>query len=152
LILPWTFYLTHEQDAYEEVDLITKGGNYGWRVYEGPYIYHPQKSPGGNTSLESINAIFPVMGYDHSTVNKEIGSASITGGYVYRGSTDPCLYGRYVCSYCLAKHTCIFFFAVLLPAAVACFPHYARYVCVVLGALTSADSLPGTFTPTCTHR
>ncbi|XP_004986302.1 HIPL1 protein [Setaria italica] len=84
------------QDAYEEVDLITKGGNYGWRAYEGPYIYHPQQSPGGNTSLDSINAIFPVMGYDHSSVNKEIGSASITGGYVYRGSTDPCLYGRYL--------------------------------------------------------
>lgn len=84
------------KDAYEEVDLVTKGGNYGWRVYEGPYIFHPQKSPGGNTSPESINAIFPVMGYDHSAVNKEIGSASITGGYVYRGSADPCLYGRYL--------------------------------------------------------
>ncbi|KAJ1294090.1 hypothetical protein BS78_01G119900 [Paspalum vaginatum] len=84
------------QDTYEEVDLITKGGNYGWRVYEGPYIFHPESSPGGNTSLDSINAIFPVMGYNHSTVNKDIGSASITGGYVYRGSTDPCLYGRYL--------------------------------------------------------
>ncbi|CAN6287189.1 unnamed protein product [Urochloa humidicola] len=84
------------QDAYEEVDLITKGGNYGWRAYEGPYIYHPEQSPGGNTSLDSINAIFPVMGYDHSTVNKDIGSASITGGYVYRASADPCLYGRYL--------------------------------------------------------
>ncbi|KAL6637106.1 hypothetical protein ACP70R_024678 [Stipagrostis hirtigluma subsp. patula] len=86
------------QDTYEEVDLITKGGNYGWRVYEGPYIYHPQWSPGGNTSLDSINAIFPVMGYNHSAVNKNIGSASIIGGYVYRGSTDPCLYGRYLYS------------------------------------------------------
>ena len=94
LIFSWTFTL-HEQSAYEEVDLITKGGNYRWRAYEGPYIYHPQQSPGGNTSLDSINAIFPVMGYDHSSVNKEIGSASITGGYVYRVSTDPCLYGRY---------------------------------------------------------
>ncbi|KAF7052115.1 hypothetical protein CFC21_060260 [Triticum aestivum] len=84
------------QDAYEEVDLISKGGNYGWRAYEGPYIYHPEWTPGGNTSLSSINAIFPAMGYNHSTVNKNVGSASITGGYVYRGSTDPCLYGRYI--------------------------------------------------------
>ncbi|VAI01204.1 unnamed protein product [Triticum turgidum subsp. durum] len=84
------------QDAYEEVDLISKGGNYGWRAYEGPYVYHPEWTPGGNTSLSSINAIFPAMGYSHSTVNKNVGSASITGGYVYRGSTDPCLYGRYI--------------------------------------------------------
>uniref|UniRef100_A0A0D9VXN7 Glucose/Sorbosone dehydrogenase domain-containing protein n=1 Tax=Leersia perrieri TaxID=77586 RepID=A0A0D9VXN7_9ORYZ len=83
------------QDLYEEVDLISKGGNYGWRTYEGPYIYHPEWSPGGNTSLKSINAIFPVMGYNHSVLNN-IGSASITGGYVYRGSSDPCLYGRYM--------------------------------------------------------
>jgi hypothetical protein len=75
--------------------LISKGGNYGWRVYEGPYIFQPEQSPGGNTSVDSINAIFPVMGYNHSSVNKNIGSASIIGGYVYRGSTDPCLYGRY---------------------------------------------------------
>ncbi|KAG8097824.1 hypothetical protein GUJ93_ZPchr0013g33948 [Zizania palustris] len=84
------------QDLYEEVDLISKGGNYGWRVYEGPYIYQPEWSPGGNTSLKSINAISPVMGYNHSAVNKNIGSASITGGFVYRGSSDPCLYGRYM--------------------------------------------------------
>ncbi|KAF7044331.1 hypothetical protein CFC21_053578 [Triticum aestivum] len=84
------------QDAYEEVDLISKGGNYGWRAYEGPYVYHPEWTAGGNTSLSSINAIFPAMGYNHSAVNKNVGSASITGGYVYRGSTDPCLYGRYM--------------------------------------------------------
>ncbi|KAK7304579.1 hypothetical protein VNO77_42461 [Canavalia gladiata] len=84
------------QDLYEEVDLITKGGNYGWRVYEGPYLFHPAKSPGGNTSLKSINPIFPIMGYNHSEVNKNEGSASITGGYIYRSTTDPCMYGRYL--------------------------------------------------------
>lgn len=84
------------QDQYEEVDLISKGGNYGWRVYEGPLVYNPPWAPGGNTSLKSINAIPPIMGYNHSDVNKNIGSASIMGGYVYRGSTDPCLYGRYL--------------------------------------------------------
>ncbi|KAI5683602.1 hypothetical protein M9H77_04830 [Catharanthus roseus] len=84
------------QDTYEEVDIITKGGNYGWRVYEGPYLHTPTNSTGGNTSANSINPIFPVMGYNHSDVNKNEGSASITGGYFYRSMTDPCMYGRYL--------------------------------------------------------
>ncbi|XAR50108.1 Quinoprotein glucose dehydrogenase (PQQ, quinone) [Bertholletia excelsa] len=84
------------QDVYEEVDIITKHGNYGWRIYEGPYRYTPPQSPGGNTSLNSIRPIFPVMGYNHSEVNKIEGSAAITGGYFYRSTTDPCMYGRYV--------------------------------------------------------
>jgi len=76
------------------VDLITKGGNYGWRVYEGPYLFQPKQSPGGNTSVDSINPIFPITGYNHSELNKNEGSASITGGYVYRSTTDPCMTGR----------------------------------------------------------
>lgn len=82
------------QDRYEEVDIITKDGNYGWRVYEGPLLYTPPDSPGGNTSPSSISPIFPVMGYTHSDVNQKEGSASITGGYFYRSMTDPCMYGR----------------------------------------------------------
>ncbi|KAG6485180.1 hypothetical protein ZIOFF_053710 [Zingiber officinale] len=84
------------QEVCEEVDLITKGGNYGWRVYEGPNLYTPPWSPRGNTSLSSINPIFPVVGYTHSEINTTMGSASIAGGYVYRSTTDPCLHGRYL--------------------------------------------------------
>ncbi|XP_058073848.1 HIPL1 protein-like [Magnolia sinica] len=84
------------QEVYEEVDLITKGGNYGWRVYEGPDLYTTLQTPGGNTTPDSINAIFPVMGYTHSDVNKKEGSAAITGGYFYRSETDPCMTGRYL--------------------------------------------------------
>ncbi|KAI6671202.1 hypothetical protein NL676_006087 [Syzygium grande] len=84
------------QDLYEEVDIVTKGGNYGWRVYEGPFLYHPPQSPGGNTSASSIKPIFPVMGYNHSQLQNPQGSASITGGYFYRSLADPCLYGRYL--------------------------------------------------------
>ncbi|KAK9114035.1 hypothetical protein Syun_020832 [Stephania yunnanensis] len=40
----------------------------------------PPSSPGGNTNVSSINAIPPVMGYTHKDVNKNEGSASITGG------------------------------------------------------------------------
>lgn len=84
------------QDVYEEVDIISKGGNYGWRVYEGPYPYNPPSSPVGNTSVNSISPIFPVMGYNHSQVSNSVGSASITGGYFYRSTTDPCMYGSYL--------------------------------------------------------
>ncbi|RWR73692.1 GSDH domain-containing protein [Cinnamomum micranthum f. kanehirae] len=84
------------QEVYEEVDLITKDGNYGWRVYEGPNLYTPLQTPGGNTTPGSINAIFPIMGYYHSDVNKKEGSASIIGGYMYRSLTNPCMYGRYL--------------------------------------------------------
>ncbi|ONK65588.1 uncharacterized protein A4U43_C07F38630 [Asparagus officinalis] len=84
------------QDGYEEVDLISKGGNYGWRVYEGPNLFQPSSTLGGNTSAASIDAIFPVMGYPHSALNNSVGSASVTGGYVYRSTTDPCMFGRYV--------------------------------------------------------
>ena len=44
----------HLQEVYEEVDLITKGGNYGWCVYEGSNLYIPPSSLGGNTSATSI--------------------------------------------------------------------------------------------------
>uniref|UniRef100_A0A0D9WWG7 Glucose/Sorbosone dehydrogenase domain-containing protein n=1 Tax=Leersia perrieri TaxID=77586 RepID=A0A0D9WWG7_9ORYZ len=84
------------QATYEEVDLVIKGGNYGWRVFEGTTPYLPLSSPGGNTSAAAIDAIPPVMGYAHSAVNNNVGSASITGGYVYRSGTDPCLSGRYL--------------------------------------------------------
>lgn len=84
------------QDQYEEVDLITKNGNYGWRNYEGPLSFNPPETLGTNTSASSISPIVPVMGYTHSDINKKEGSASITGGYFYRSKTDPCMYGRYL--------------------------------------------------------
>ncbi|XP_009762101.1 HIPL1 protein-like [Nicotiana sylvestris] len=84
------------QDQYEEIDMITKGGNYGWSIYEGPYPYKPSNATKGSTFSNSKSLIFPVMGYKHSEADTTIGSASITGGYFYRSHTDPCLYGRYL--------------------------------------------------------
>ncbi|XP_073297042.1 HIPL1 protein-like isoform X2 [Primulina huaijiensis] len=91
-----SYFLCADVGQYEEVNLITKEGNYGWRVYEGPYLFSPSQSPGGNTTPSSIKAIFPVMGYNRSDVNTNEGSASITGGYFYRSTTDPCMYGKYL--------------------------------------------------------
>ncbi|CAN4088172.1 unnamed protein product [Withania somnifera] len=86
-------------DLYKEIDMITKGGNYGWPIYEGPYPFKPANDQEGSTSARSNSPIFPVMGYNHSETNKTIGSASIIGRYFYRSQTDPCLYGRYLYIY-----------------------------------------------------
>ncbi|CAN8264626.1 unnamed protein product [Cochlearia groenlandica] len=83
------------KDTYEEVDIITMGGNYGWRIYEGPYVFSPLSHFGENVSSVS-NLTFPILGYNHSEVNKHEGSASIIGGYFYRSNTDPCSYGTYL--------------------------------------------------------
>lgn len=72
------------QNKYEEVDIITKGGNYGWRVKEGLHDYDLQNSSPGS------NFIDPVYEYGHDQ------GISITGGYVYRGVGIPELQGKYV--------------------------------------------------------
>ncbi|XP_016042831.1 HHIP-like protein 2 [Erinaceus europaeus] len=73
------------QNRFEEVDLIVKGGNYGWRAKEGFGCY--DKKLCHNASLDDI---LPIYAYDH-TMGK-----SITGGYVYRGCEFPNLNGLYI--------------------------------------------------------
>jgi len=71
------------QDAYEEVDIVKNGGNYGWRVREG---LHPK-----NTSdPDPKNWINPITEYPHPE------GISVTGGFVYRGKAIPSLQGKYV--------------------------------------------------------
>ena len=69
------------QNKWEEVDVIVKGGNYGWNRREGAHDFKP--GPGGPF-------IEPVAEY-----GRELG-ISITGGYVYRGAAIPDLVGAYV--------------------------------------------------------
>ncbi len=73
------------QNQYEEVDIITQGGNYGWRCYEG---FHRTS----NSCSSSGPYIEPVAEYDHSE------GVSVTGGYVYRGNDIPGLWGAYLYS------------------------------------------------------
>ena len=89
---PWRFSFDREtgalwagdvgQNAWEEVDIINKGGNYGWRWYEGTHNYRLDVG----INAESIP---PVFEYNHKD------GTSITGGYVYRGSKYPQLDGWY---------------------------------------------------------
>ena len=73
------------QDAWEEVDTISVGKNYGWRCYEGN---HPYNTSGCGPMS---NYTFPIAEYQNVGVD-----ISITGGYVYRGARVPWLVGRYV--------------------------------------------------------
>ncbi len=71
------------QDAWEEVDIIELGGNYGWRCREGAHNFNTSGTcPPG--------LIDPVIEYSSAVGD------SITGGYVYRGTAIPELTGRYV--------------------------------------------------------
>ncbi len=69
------------QDREEEIDVVQKGGNYGWNIMEGTLPY-----AGGNET----GLISPVYEYDHT-----LGDA-IIGGYVYHGAAMPALQNEYV--------------------------------------------------------
>jgi len=71
------------QGAREEIDIITNGGNYGWRVMEGT-ICNP--SINGGVCTPPSGSILPIFEYTHPG-----GRCAITGGYIYRGfrSTVP---------------------------------------------------------------
>ena len=71
------------QDLLEEVDIVSKGGNYGWSLREGT-------QPFGNRHDANAVPIEPVWEYDH-----QVGK-SITGGFVYRGRQVPALVGSYL--------------------------------------------------------
>ncbi|MCU0353244.1 MAG: PQQ-dependent sugar dehydrogenase, partial [Cytophagales bacterium] len=74
------------QNLREEIDLIVRGGNYGWRFREGRVCYNPA------TDCPTEGLIDPVWDYTHASGD----GRSVTGGIVYRGELLPSLYGKYV--------------------------------------------------------
>jgi len=100
---PWRFSfdkVTNElwlgdvgQSAWEEINLITRGGNYGWGEMEG------EGCNSGRPNCSLLNKIKPI----HS-INQNTGACSVMGGYVYRGAAFPTAYGKYFFTdYC--EHT-----------------------------------------------
>ena len=83
------------QDDWEEIDLIVKGGNYGWCVREGAHVFKP--GPEGARYIE------PVLEYPHrpelvaqAEFSKHSLGICVIGGYVYRGRQFPTLRGVYL--------------------------------------------------------
>ncbi len=70
------------QDNWEEVNLVVKGGNYGWKIMEGNACVEP--------GCDQRGLIPPVAAHDHSE------GGAIIGGFVYRGRDIPGLVGAYV--------------------------------------------------------
>jgi glucose/arabinose dehydrogenase len=82
------------QNEWEEIDIIRKGGNYGWNAREGLHPYHDKAKakfkPGRGYVAASGPYIEPILEYHHNV------GKSITGGYVYRGKRVPALEGKYL--------------------------------------------------------
>ena len=80
------------QNQWEEIDLIERGGNYGWRTMEGAHCFNP------STGCDRTGLALPIAEYDHGQ------GCSVTGGYVYRGSRIRALVGRYLfADYCSGR-------------------------------------------------
>ncbi len=90
------------QDAIEEVDLLKRGGNYGWRAYEGFNCtgLNPDQCAGGANPIVHSPPIFQ---YTH-TGGPNGTRCSIIGGHVYRGTQGVFPRGNYVyADYCTGE-------------------------------------------------
>ncbi len=89
------------QELYEEIDLVEKGGNYGWNIKEGAHCFDPAKPDTAPTSCASEDANGnslkdPVIEFKNSkSFSDGLGNVSI-GGYVYEGDDVSGLNGKYI--------------------------------------------------------
>lgn len=72
------------QSSWEEIDIIERGGNYGWNFREGAHCFEPTENCPTKNLIEPIHEYSQDVGY------------SITGGFVYRGKKIPALEGAYI--------------------------------------------------------
>lgn len=72
------------QDTYEEVDIIEKGKNYGWRITEATHCFNP------SSGCDFKGITLPIAEYSHHE------GISITGGYIYNGKAMPAFTGKYL--------------------------------------------------------
>lgn len=72
------------QNRWEEIDIIEKGKNYGWKTMEGKHCFSPA------TNCDQTGLTLPIHEYPRTD------GISITGGYVYRGKKITGLQGAYI--------------------------------------------------------
>lgn len=76
-----------QQNSFEEVNLITAGGNYGWRRMEADQCFNYLEPDNHPAECDKEGLIEPIMTYNNCTAKPDgCDGISVTGGYVYRGS------------------------------------------------------------------
>jgi len=95
------------QNDIEEINRIVLGGNFGWAIKEGDFLFNMTNGPAGPAGtigtppgyfspgspaglIDPISGPMGILEYDHNN------GISITGGFVYRGTAIPELYGKYI--------------------------------------------------------
>lgn len=73
------------QGNWEEIDIMAKGGNFGWNIVEGNHCYPPATS-----SCNTAGKTPPITEYDHSV------GIAVIGGFVYKGTAIPSLANKYI--------------------------------------------------------
>lgn len=79
----WLWAADVGQNQYEEIDILEKGRNYGWKIMEAKHCF-------SSANCDTTGLTQPIWEYPHSQ------GSSITGGYVYRGTESPALVGKYL--------------------------------------------------------
>jgi glucose/arabinose dehydrogenase len=89
------------QSLYEEIDIVTKGGNYGWNVKEGTHCFNTDADTLERATCPNVDSagnplIDPVIEINNAANPKGGIAVTIIGGNVYRGTALPFLQGKYV--------------------------------------------------------
>lgn len=89
------------QTRWEEVNIIIKGGNYGWRIREGFHCFDPRDNRAEKDDCPDHGArgeklIDPMLEYPNAANRRGGIGTAVIGGYVYRGRSMADLQGRYV--------------------------------------------------------
>jgi glucose/arabinose dehydrogenase len=86
-----------QQNSYEEVDIVTSGGNYGWRVMEGNQCFDYLNPNDHLKSCDNANMIAPIIEYNHCVKfeGKNCHGVNVIGGAVYRGA-HKAWQGKYI--------------------------------------------------------
>ncbi len=85
-----------QQNSYEEIDIIEKGDNLGWRKMEATHCFDYTKPDDHPTSCDMAGLKLPILEFPNCTAKPDgCMGISNTGGYVYRGSHEAWK-GKYI--------------------------------------------------------